>query len=336
MERLPNEILFKILSNVPNLINYEIVNKRFKDIIDSIFDYYRKKFSKIIPEQIYDADNIKPIVRLLIEKKKIKYIKFLYNNGGDEAQKYINFYAGYFNDNELINLLHLSNYKYILCGAALNGNLQIIIDNIKRCIEQSKKCLIRILKYAIKGKQQNVINYINNTFFHYDLGDLDGAAINALHNGNINSLKDYLYLGANNYYDIAIDSAEIGNVNIIKIIIKYLDNDEIVEVANIAAVMDNLNIIKFIVKYLDNDELNDIVITAANNGNFNIVKYLLFNFCNKLDIADIIRQAIYDGNKLLVEYALEYLNNKENYQEFIDLAEDEGHQNIADYIRKLL
>ena len=134
---LPNEILTKILINIPNLknIEYMTVNKRFFNTIQSLFDHYETLYNSIDPN--WEKD-IRKLLNELFSSKNEEAIMFLYNNYNSEKVIYnVIFYIGLFNYTRLLRYVNKTNsyalangarnYEEIAKYAAQEGHLDIVM-----------------------------------------------------------------------------------------------------------------------------------------------------------------------------------------------------------------
>lgn len=152
---LPNEITFKIFLEIKNVSRLKQLNKKFEFLVTEYIDYYYGIFDKISPNWKVD---LKPLIKKLIKNKKNNEILFLRNNYHltENDERYINFYAGYYNNPDLIN-----NYRVASNGAALGGHLELlknigIVNMNKNEAEEQAK---------ISGNE-DIINWLNEENSH--------------------------------------------------------------------------------------------------------------------------------------------------------------------------
>lgn len=351
---LPNEIMFKILSLLPDNYKLRIVNKQFKYIIENIASYYNNKFNNITKNW---KKNIKKLIPHLIEKNDIDSIIYLSTNFTlNKTEQYeINFYAGFYNNTELINSNLTNSYQTILNGAAYAGNLDLIEKYKDRIY--SLECLE---SYAAKGGKKNILKYINKQ----DIINSNIIICSAAEGGHLDIILEYMnYVDNANIllYDmIALSAAKYGHLHIIKwayekgatdnvmfeitilaaengfldIILWGVDNGIHIfnRIASISSSNGHLNIIKWLIDDIHYDDYDNIAFNAAEYGHLDIIKYVMKY--NKNIINLVANIAASNGYFDVLQYALE-----NNADDFIGISMGlviNGEIYIIDYIFKLI
>lgn len=233
---LPKEVMFNVLLFVPNLQEYMTTNKKLKRFIKYIFVTYDKKFSNI---NKYWKNNLHIIVHKLFLEKDEDAIIFLYNNV-EKSRANIAYYAAFYNNTYLINLLYIKDYSYIAEGAAAGNHLYLV----KYAVEMGARNYEDIVLLAAKYGNLDVIKYIA-------------------------SISTFDLLFENIYNRIAPIVAEYGHDNIVKFAIEN-GADNYQGIANGAAKYGNLEMVKFAVSNGANN-FNEIAKRAAKGGHLIIV-----------------------------------------------------------------
>lgn len=287
MEKLPIEIIFKVLLFIPNVRKYSILNKNFMLFIKELIKYYRKKFNAISNDWKNDPSDL---INSLIYKNDIDSIRFLANNYN--VQKIINFYAAYYNNLEILNFIK-PYYQEIANGAAKGGNINLL----KNAIENGATNYDEILKFSIESGKLSIIKYIISFIHNFD--DYNYIAYIGSLDGHLKVIKYAIKNGANNYQQIARTAALYGNLEIIKYVIENVTDINII--AKNAAEGGHLDIVKYAINRGANN-LSEIAYYSARYGNFDIIKSI--NVTNYNDIAigaslgmhfDILKWALLNG-----------------------------------------
>lgn len=305
MDKLPNELLFKILNNIPylliNSINYKLVNKRFNIFVSSMINYYDMKFTNNVADW---KNNLKQLVKILASKNDIESIIYLLNNYN--ISKYLNFCSGYYNDDNLLNILknrNIINSKQIVKGAAEGGNLELL-EKYSNKLEFDD--FLPVFIAAGNGKHLNVIEYLLSKFNELDNYILYGIA----KSGDVEFLKKifkYLNYYGIDYSGIANRAAKYGKLNVVKYIIEEIPVNDLKYISSTAARKGHIDIVKYLVLKGANN-YKTILTCAKENGHNDIVLFII-QFCkdNNLEVSD--REA---GFLDILMYVFEHGNNNFN------------------------
>ena len=264
---LPNEILTKILINIPNLknIEYMTVNKRFFNTIQSLFDHYETLYNSIDPN--WEKD-IRKLLNELFSSKNEEAIMFLYNNYNSEKVIYnVIFYIGLFNYTRLLRYVNKTNSYALANGAAEGGHLDIV-------------------KYAVELGAKN----------------FNEIAIRAAKGGYLNIVKYIIEMGANDNAEIVSAAVEGGHLHIVKYFVDEKHYNDFIRIAVFAALNGHLNIVQYAVQHGAND-YERIAVFAALGGHLDIVKYAVARGVRNYE--HIAMFAAKGGHLHIVEYAVE-------------------------------
>ena len=295
---LPSEILLKTLLFIPNLKNYgskiKNVNVNLYNFIQSIFTYYNNKFSKIDKNWKYNIKKLKKLIKyiFLSNTRNDNDIIFLYYNI-QESKKYIVYYAAYYNDTYLIDLLYPNNYYEIAKGAAKSANFSLL----RYAIANDFKDYNIIAIYGAKGGHMDVVIFA----IERGANDYNGIAEAAARYGHKDILLFAIEKGADNYNNIAEAAAKGGYIDIVKFAINR-GADNYLFIGTEAAIHDHLDIVKYI---LNIDPINAFALAmfAISNYNFDIADYIFNNYFNNYE--QIINIAFVRYDDVVIKYLIE-------------------------------
>jgi len=288
---IPKELILKIFQSIPNLSKLRELNKEYKNLIDDIFEYYNKKFNSVCENW---KNNFDKLINRLIGDNDINSVLFLYNNY-KESHRDINFYAAYYDNKSLFNLLPLNDAQQIANGAALGGH----IDIVKREIKNGASDYEEIANNAALGGHENIVKYAVEVL---KVKNLVGLVHNAVISKNSQLVKYIVSLGMKNFNYIAAVSAANGIENILKYAVKNGANN-FEQIGEVGAAGNHLHIVVFA---LNNNarNLNEMAYAATRNGFLNIVEFL-DQYSNKsLNYKEIARIADEYGYLYIKNYAL--------------------------------
>lgn len=356
---LPNEILIKILIFTQNMHKFSILNKNINNIINYIVSNYNKLFIKITKRNDW-LNNLNYLVKKLIESKDLYAIVFLLNNYRGKTQEIINFYAGYYNYKELINLGLLNNYIKLGEGAAQGGHLKQVeytirmgvknlnwlayaaakggkLDIVKYLIPMDVKNLNYIAAYAAEYNHNEVVYYLLNN----GADDLKLISVYAAVGGNLDFIKYAINNGVTNYVVIGLKAAENGRLNIVEFIYPRIPSTGIL-LANAAAKYGHTNIILWLytVNAINNQNIPEIAGIATKYDKLNVLKLLYSYFHFNLD--DIMIMATQNGFYDIVEWGIEHNVNilptiaiiatRFNHPDILKLAVENGASNYQEIL----
>ena len=333
---LQRSVLIKILMNIPDLISIykSTSNTDLKKLIDGIFIYYDKKFSKI-----YDnwSNNIKLLVKILVKLNKRKDILFLVNNyrRNVKLSSYVNFYAGYYGQIDVVPT-NIINYKKLLEGSFDGNNSTIITNILEKSIVEGKIDVIKeidkmgiklnynfiVLYAAIKGILSSVEYGINN-----GADNINQVAYYATKYNHFDIIKFAFKRGADNENECAVLAAFLGYYDIVKYLIEK-GADNYLDIAIAAAMKNNLDIIKLAIKNQPNSVLETTAFELAKRAYLDSVKYLVSQ-----GVEDFKMIGIYGaigGHKNIVDYAIE--NGVTDYVDMAKYAAKYGHIELVLYL----
>ena len=330
---LPSEILLKTLLFIPNLKNYgskiKNVNVNLYNFIQSIFTYYNNKFSKIDKNWKYNIKKLKKLIKyiFLSNTRNDNDIIFLYYNI-QESKKYIVYYAAYYNDTYLIDLLYPNNYYEIAKGAAKSANFSLL----RYAIANDFKDYNIIAIYGAKGGHMDVVIFAIES----GANDYNGIAEAAARYCHKNILQFAIKKGADNYNNIAEAAAKCGYIDIVKFAINMgADND--VSIGLEAATHNHLDIVKYILR-IDSTIAFALARTAISNYNFDIADYIFNNYFNNYD--EIINNAIDRNYSNIICYLIKKnINNNTFVAHIVYLvlkrASDNTVRDVIEAVKKL-
>ena len=286
---LPNEILIRSFLFIENLdySKYKLINKKSYDIIKYIINRYNEKIN-IIKEKY--NNNVKKLIKELFSMNDENAIIFAYNNIKN-TKKHISYYAGYYGNKYLIDLLNLDDYVEIGTGAAKGGK----IDLVKFAVENGYTKYSIIASYAYIHYHKHIIDYAKGK----GANDYNIIVKGAVLNGDLDLVKDLIEKGADDYVTISILAAKKGYLHIVEYVINLgVVNHQ--DIAEIAAFKGHLHIIDYIA-ITNNIDFYRVISCAAYGGRLNVIKDF-DNFGLIKDYTTIANLAARGGHLDVIKY----------------------------------
>ena len=348
---LSKKLLFELLALIPDISQIKELtsNKKFKKVIDETYIHYDNIYMKIVSDW---ENNIKQLINQLISSNKKYSIAFLVNNFQQNREivlKYVNFYTGFYNREDLITSLNLHNYQEIANGAAASGNIKMI----KMIKEQSINLDYQLIaNEAAENGNLNIIQYAeeNDNNLDYDILAYIAAEKGYLHiikyiskkiklnyalvadyasrGGHFDIIEYAVKNGATNFEQIALNGAHIGSLDIVKYAIRNGARNY-QEIANVAALLGFLDILKFLNKNIKN--MNKIAKRGAEGNKLDVVKYAFGNGGNNYQ--KVANVAAGNDNISIIKY-IASIYKELDYNQIAYYAAKNGKINTVKYAIK--
>lgn len=322
---IPYDLLFLIFIHVKNLSQYKTVNKKMNELIDAIFIYFTTIYSKLVNNW---KNRLYSLVDMLVKANIVDGLIFLLNNYNNEyyyIDAYISYYAGFYNNTEVLTLGKASYFKEsIIRGAAKGGNLNLIKTiyndengnislypavvisieslNFKVADELLKLTTFthsEINEFAVKAAGTGNIDFVKYLFETYHASDITRVAVVAA-SKKYDEIRLWAYNHGANLNDIAVAA---------------------IEKANDIATLNWAYSVGFV-------EPNDIAYAAATIGNLDVLIDSL-NRGADINYYMIMRRAVVYQNLTFVRTLVDLGAN--DFQTMADYAALQGKLDILNY-----
>ena len=267
----------------------ETKNNSFVDnLVKQTFEYYESLYNSI--DENWKNRSIS-LIKELFARKNRDAILFLINNYNSKNLKYISFYAGYYNDIDILSFVKNIDYREVALGAAETGNLKCIQFALDNGADNYEKIIMICAKYGYLDIIEYIVN-IKGINMYQEI-----AEISAL-NKHKNILEYALDRGVKDFRYIANNAAKSGDLNIVKYVVskcaKYFQ-----EIANYSAYCGYEDIMHYAIENGGNN-FQEIGYWASWGGRKNIVIYALEHGAH--DVGEILLQAVIQKHQDIVEY----------------------------------
>lgn len=292
--KLPYEVLLKIFLEIKNIKSLSVVNSRFNDVINGLYEVFITKFNDLVTDW---ESNVKTLIEILITADDVNSIKFLYNNylnlllDNNISISYILFNALVEQKQNIINWAlneeDFNDFDSLICMSSLYGNFEItlwayengakdlncvIINSIQNNYEELLKWSLNKYKnkFILFAIENNKINDLE-LLLTYGYITANEIGIVAAKNGYTEIVNFALINGANNIENISKEAIKNGYIDTVTFL---LDNDLITpnEASYLAAKYGYLDIVKLAFKYGATNS-NEVTKNGAKYGYLDIVKY---------------------------------------------------------------
>ena len=331
----------------------EFLTKDILNVEFSIDEYFNKKFNKIIDGW---KNNLKDLSKILIKSNKIECVMYLLYKY--DIQKYVSYYTGYYNNNELYKTGVVLNNCDIISGAIKNEHF----DMVKTVLEKTPNYSIGwniwddFLISSVKCDKNEIFNYLLEKFKTTSCS-LESARImkKCIIYNKLELLKlvfEKYPSSADYIYDCHIECAIMqNNHDMVKFLLeKSKSNIKFERIFNYVLRSKNLDIIKlFIYKGVIYDNFDICINFAAENNCLEILKWCFEPINYKYRPINASQASIIaakNGHIDIIKFLFEnkYFKSEEmgdiayiaagrGYQDIVKYAVDNGADNFINIVK---